>query len=322
MPGSDFSQQLDSLLQEEGSAARCWANLREPRPQAAYRLAVGPTKPFAWTGENSEIARRNGGRALAAQIAAFEDDANVARYHLVGHSHGGNVILNALRELPRAPAKLARLCSWARRFCNSSIGKQSTPAGSPSRSILLGLRLAWGSYQLLAGLLDRPNSHRSCDSRGTGAGSLPDAISVAMLRRRPLWSGHPSAFVFTTDEAITSLRSAQGITKTPRDSSANSLSRARPCSLLRQPIRHRKVSGAKSKVRVRSGRLNSLIVPKSIGIGRCRYSLRKRDRWNCAGRSLGLALLPLLVMLAVAMLYSIAFASVQRQFFSVIVLVS
>lgn len=44
-PGSEFCRHVDASLHRAGSAARCWAHL-------------GHDRPFAWTGENSERARR------------------------------------------------------------------------------------------------------------------------------------------------------------------------------------------------------------------------------------------------------------------------
>lgn len=93
IPDSLFCRDIDALLQDSGAEARCWAH-------------CAPDRPFAWTGKNSESARRVAGLALAAQLEALESDRAIRRYHLVGHSHGGNVILNALRELDR-PSKLA-----------------------------------------------------------------------------------------------------------------------------------------------------------------------------------------------------------------------
>jgi pimeloyl-ACP methyl ester carboxylesterase len=89
-PGSEFCGKMDALLRKERAAARCWAD----------------KTTFAWTGKNSELARHEAGRALALQLANLEEDKMIERYHLIGHSHGGNVILNALRDLPSKPGKL------------------------------------------------------------------------------------------------------------------------------------------------------------------------------------------------------------------------
>ncbi|MGZ9005377.1 MAG: hypothetical protein ACXW20_16500, partial [Burkholderiales bacterium] len=45
-------------------------------------------------------------RAPAAELQALEADPAIARYHLIAHSHGGNVLLHALRTTTEAPRKL------------------------------------------------------------------------------------------------------------------------------------------------------------------------------------------------------------------------
>ncbi len=49
---------------------------------------------FVWSGENSEKARSKASLQLLSQIKNFENQK--ISYHLVGHSHGGSVILGAL----------------------------------------------------------------------------------------------------------------------------------------------------------------------------------------------------------------------------------
>jgi hypothetical protein len=65
-PGSEFCGKMDALLRKERAAARCWAD----------------KTTFAWTGKNSELARHEAGRALAAQLANLEEDKMIERYHL------------------------------------------------------------------------------------------------------------------------------------------------------------------------------------------------------------------------------------------------
>jgi len=107
-PGSDFCRDLDEKLRTRGSAARCWEHLNRT---SRAKVTRDPSRrlPFAWCGENSEKARREAGRALAGRLRALEQDPRIVRYHLVGHSHGGNVILNALDELTTRPQKLGQV---------------------------------------------------------------------------------------------------------------------------------------------------------------------------------------------------------------------
>ena len=52
-------------------------------------------RPFHWSGANWESERSAAGRALLKRLRELEQAG--ASYHLVGHSHGGSVILHALR---------------------------------------------------------------------------------------------------------------------------------------------------------------------------------------------------------------------------------
>lgn len=66
-------------------------------------------KSFGWSGANSERDRRRSGELLARELAELE--LNGVPYHLIGHSHGGSVIWNALTALSykRRPSMLR---SW------------------------------------------------------------------------------------------------------------------------------------------------------------------------------------------------------------------
>lgn len=65
---------------------------------------------FHWSGENSEVSRRNAGEALAGWILDYEKAGR--RYHLIGHSHGGSVAWHALRRAMREVGQLDGLKSW------------------------------------------------------------------------------------------------------------------------------------------------------------------------------------------------------------------
>src|ERR1700730_6383962 len=93
-PGSDFCRKLDLSLSQQGSPARGWAHIGSP------------TNVFAWTGDNLESERRIAGEGLAKAITDLEASLGISRYHIVAHSHGGNVVLHALRSLADDPTKL------------------------------------------------------------------------------------------------------------------------------------------------------------------------------------------------------------------------
>jgi hypothetical protein len=88
-PGSDFIQALDEELARLGSTARCWAHASDVRR--------GSASVFSWTGENHWLDRDD----AAVQLAALLDVLvwNGWRCHVVAHSHGGNIVLEALRRM-------------------------------------------------------------------------------------------------------------------------------------------------------------------------------------------------------------------------------
>ncbi|MGP0062734.1 MAG: HEAT repeat domain-containing protein [Isosphaeraceae bacterium] len=84
------------------------------------RYRIGGRRLFAWSGLNSESERRGAGRRLFQGLRALERE-NASRiaageepryYHLIGHSHGGSVIWNALRIAAGRKEPLPHLRSW------------------------------------------------------------------------------------------------------------------------------------------------------------------------------------------------------------------
>lgn len=92
-PSSEFCQNLDEALKEKGCEARCW----------------NKTEEFNWSSENSEMARRVGGKKLAERLDELENNRNIRRYHLVAHSHGGNLVRHALRFMKERRNKLGKV---------------------------------------------------------------------------------------------------------------------------------------------------------------------------------------------------------------------
>jgi pimeloyl-ACP methyl ester carboxylesterase len=196
-PGSAFCRTLDLRCREQGAAARCWASV----------------KTFAWTGYNSEPARRAGGSALAGQLAALEADASVARYYLVGHSHGGNVILNALQEMTDKPQKLG------------AVVFMGTPPLRFRRWEFQSVR--WLAIPLyVIGLPVTIEILRQTTQPALPFALVPFAIAGALAaeigalwgrRRGDLYgSGRPYAFQFDCDEAINTLILARDAINDPR----------------------------------------------------------------------------------------------------------
>jgi hypothetical protein len=65
---------------------------------------------FHWSGENSERARSKAASKLLRHLHRLEDQDH--DYHLVGHSHGGSVIWNALQMSVLLKRPLRGLASW------------------------------------------------------------------------------------------------------------------------------------------------------------------------------------------------------------------
>jgi hypothetical protein len=81
-PTDGFVSKLDAALRARGSPAQCWAHCTKSDPI------------FQWSGENSWIARTNAAGALAEYLAKLREAGWLC--HIVAHSHGGNVVMEAL----------------------------------------------------------------------------------------------------------------------------------------------------------------------------------------------------------------------------------
>jgi hypothetical protein len=90
-PGSEFCQQLDERLAALESPARTWKNLED--------MPV-----YSWSGNNSWADRYTAAHALAEYLQQLQE--NRWDFHVIAHSHGGNVLLQAL-QLRLAPLNFA-----------------------------------------------------------------------------------------------------------------------------------------------------------------------------------------------------------------------
>lgn len=73
------------------------------------RVAEG-SEVFHWSGENSDRARSKAAGKLLRHVQRLEEEGR--EYHLVGHSHGGSVIWNALQMSVLMKRPLKGLRSW------------------------------------------------------------------------------------------------------------------------------------------------------------------------------------------------------------------
>jgi hypothetical protein len=56
--------------------------------------------PFVWSGKNTNKARRLASERLLKKLALRVRNYSDARHYIIGHSHGGNVVLHALAHAP------------------------------------------------------------------------------------------------------------------------------------------------------------------------------------------------------------------------------
>ena len=80
-----FVAKLDAALERRSAPVRCWANCSETSPV------------FQWTGHNHWVDRTRAAAELVRYLSELGKEGWTC--HLVGHSHGGNVIVDALHGL-------------------------------------------------------------------------------------------------------------------------------------------------------------------------------------------------------------------------------
>ena len=84
-----FTARLDAALQERGSPARCWAH------------CTPDNKIFHWSGDNSWLARTRAAAELADYVTKLRNQGWLC--HIIAHSHGGNIVIEALPQIMAAP---------------------------------------------------------------------------------------------------------------------------------------------------------------------------------------------------------------------------
>lgn len=95
---ASFANKLEAALARRGMTGTVW------QPAVAAGLTYAD---FSWSHENDHRARRRGGRTLAATLQRLAEAQKATAeapldVNLVAHSHGGNVVLEALRHLDPA----------------------------------------------------------------------------------------------------------------------------------------------------------------------------------------------------------------------------
>jgi len=69
--------------------------------RAAVSAAIGVNvlfRPFQWSGSNTNIGRFKAATRLAKMISELKTNFPAAQLHVISHSHGGNVVLYALKQ--------------------------------------------------------------------------------------------------------------------------------------------------------------------------------------------------------------------------------
>jgi hypothetical protein len=94
-PATEFITKLNHALQKRGSAARCWAHCSQGN------------QGFHWSGENSWIDRTRAASELGNYVLNLRKEGWLC--HIVAHSHGGNVVLEALPQITSALSSSASL---------------------------------------------------------------------------------------------------------------------------------------------------------------------------------------------------------------------
>jgi hypothetical protein len=104
-----FAAKLNAALQERGSPARCWAHCGQGN------------QIFHWSGENSWIARTRAASALADYVVKLLHEG--WQCHVIAHSHGGNIVLEALSQMmtvPNADSSLGKIVTLGTPFIDMS----------------------------------------------------------------------------------------------------------------------------------------------------------------------------------------------------------
>jgi hypothetical protein len=84
-PAEGFIAKLNAALQKRGSAARCWSHCDKS------------DMAFQWSGQNTWIARTHAATELGEYVTKLRNDG--WRCHIIAHSHGGNVLAEALPQI-------------------------------------------------------------------------------------------------------------------------------------------------------------------------------------------------------------------------------
>lgn len=101
---------------------------------AARGVHGAVTRPVRWSGANSDFDRLQGAEAVARAIKQAEEEQRP--YAVIGHSHGGNVIMEALPRVGNAP-RLGAVATFGTPFFTRSL--KLVPALIGAFQVVLGI---------------------------------------------------------------------------------------------------------------------------------------------------------------------------------------
>ena len=209
VPDSPFCRQLDASLAKLGAKARTWTE----------------QDVFAWSGSNSESERRSAAEALSSRLRIIEQDPRIKRYHLIAHSHGGNVVLQALRKFQ--PQCLGAVIFMGTPYLEF---RDTKPRVTPRRVALAVYWLGLGAsaaavwreqglvtWSLLATFVVCLFLSWSRKPASKNKQPLGFPVMFDIPRSASYGSGVPFAFVFQADEALNLFRHVAKMAKEPRE---------------------------------------------------------------------------------------------------------
>lgn len=182
-----FIENLDLALQERGSSARCWAHCSDQDPM------------FHWSGDNSWIARASAASALAHYIVKLRGDG--WNCHIIAHSHGGNVVLDALGQLA-TPANLAwpsssKIITLGTPYMDTLLSRNAQlKALTTADDTRIMSMIIWSTVVVMMSLVITTNSKPLFDSIGINY-YLPHTLPVIFLTIGSLFSIAPSNPIFS-----------------------------------------------------------------------------------------------------------------------------
>jgi pimeloyl-ACP methyl ester carboxylesterase len=158
--------------------------------------------PFVWDGANTEVARRSAGADLLKKLVKLETAGR--RYILIGHSHGGSVIANALLDAAQARRELPLLSRWI------TIGTPfiSTRKGGWSFSLLSDLEKVLVVALVLAAILFFVASNVDYAFLNAAMGNAQPKASPTL---NEAWSNSAAAMRLLVDDVLLLQKTSFGL---------------------------------------------------------------------------------------------------------------